>query len=273
MARSSAPSSTAGGLSGLHAQDPHGRLLRCLCPQASLAADGRSSTRSSRPQLLCAHPSDDLRDGGGVAPGQYEFQCLHGMGETLYEKSSARPNSTGRAASTPPVGTHETLLAISCARLLENGANTSFVTRSPTRIFRSTGCSAIRWRWPPHWSLSGCRIRRSPCRAPSSARCGPIRAASSQRRTRARVACRDDHRRPRGGLARAAACWRADRAMERPRRAQSRDLSDIVGHVVEASPEIVDAACAYAEPWHASTQARAECLDASPTAWKRACRI
>src|SRR6185503_16192938 len=39
------------------------------------------------------------------------------------------------------------------------------------------------------------------------------------------------------------------------------DLSDIVGHVVEAAPEIVDAACAYAEPWHAPPQARAECLE------------
>ncbi|HZW75626.1 MAG TPA: bifunctional proline dehydrogenase/L-glutamate gamma-semialdehyde dehydrogenase PutA, partial [Caldimonas sp.] len=66
------------------------------------------------------------------APGQYEFQCLHGMGEPLYEQVVG-----GATAGVPqrpcriyaPVGTHETLLAYLVRRLLENGANTSFVHR------------------------------------------------------------------------------------------------------------------------------------------------
>ncbi len=59
--------------------------------------------------------------------GQYEFQCLHGMGEPLYEEvvSAAGLNRPCRIYA--PVGTHETLLAYLVRRLLENGANTSFV--------------------------------------------------------------------------------------------------------------------------------------------------
>jgi RHH-type proline utilization regulon transcriptional repressor/proline dehydrogenase/delta 1-pyrroline-5-carboxylate dehydrogenase len=60
---------------------------------------------------------------------QYEFQCLHGMGEPLYEQvvndgAHARP-----CRIYAPVGTHETLLAYLVRRLLENGANSSFVHR------------------------------------------------------------------------------------------------------------------------------------------------
>jgi RHH-type transcriptional regulator, proline utilization regulon repressor / proline dehydrogenase / delta 1-pyrroline-5-carboxylate dehydrogenase len=64
--------------------------------------------------------------------GQYEFQCLHGMGEPLYEQVVG-PKSQGGLARPcriyAPVGTHETLLAYLVRRLLENGANTSFVNR------------------------------------------------------------------------------------------------------------------------------------------------
>ncbi|HEY6894585.1 MAG TPA: bifunctional proline dehydrogenase/L-glutamate gamma-semialdehyde dehydrogenase PutA, partial [Rhodanobacteraceae bacterium] len=69
---------------------------------------------------------------GAFVPGQYEFQCLHGMGEPLYEQIVTAHNAGG--SSRPcriyaPVGTHETLLAYLVRRLLENGANTSFVNR------------------------------------------------------------------------------------------------------------------------------------------------
>ena len=64
--------------------------------------------------------------------GQYEFQCLHGMGEPLYEQVVG-PESAGGLGRPcriyAPVGSHETLLAYLVRRLLENGANTSFVNR------------------------------------------------------------------------------------------------------------------------------------------------
>ncbi|MFZ1325376.1 MAG: bifunctional proline dehydrogenase/L-glutamate gamma-semialdehyde dehydrogenase PutA [Candidatus Contendobacter sp.] len=60
---------------------------------------------------------------------EYEFQCLHGMGETLYDNVvSSGPLGT-RCRIYAPVGRHETLLPYLVRRLLENGANSSFVNR------------------------------------------------------------------------------------------------------------------------------------------------
>jgi RHH-type proline utilization regulon transcriptional repressor/proline dehydrogenase/delta 1-pyrroline-5-carboxylate dehydrogenase len=61
--------------------------------------------------------------------GQYEFQCLHGMGEPLYEQVVGKGKLNRPCRIYAPVGTHETLLAYLVRRLLENGANTSFVNR------------------------------------------------------------------------------------------------------------------------------------------------
>src|SRR5271165_4263270 len=61
--------------------------------------------------------------------GQYEFQCLHGMGEPLYEEVVSRDKLDRPCRVYAPVGSHETLLAYLVRRLLENGANTSFVNR------------------------------------------------------------------------------------------------------------------------------------------------
>ena len=68
--------------------------------------------------------------GNNYYRGQYEFQCLHGMGEGLYEEVVG--DVTDGKLARPcriyaPVGTHETLLAYLVRRLLENGANSSFV--------------------------------------------------------------------------------------------------------------------------------------------------
>jgi RHH-type proline utilization regulon transcriptional repressor/proline dehydrogenase/delta 1-pyrroline-5-carboxylate dehydrogenase len=70
--------------------------------------------------------------GGSYYSGQYEFQCLHGMGEPLYSQVTGA-TADGKLARPcriyAPVGSHETLLAYLVRRLLENGANTSFVNR------------------------------------------------------------------------------------------------------------------------------------------------
>lgn len=57
----------------------------------------------------------------------YEFQCLHGMGDPLYDEVVEIDKHPVRVYA--PVGTHEELLAYLVRRLLENGANTSFVNR------------------------------------------------------------------------------------------------------------------------------------------------
>ncbi|MGA2549242.1 MAG: bifunctional proline dehydrogenase/L-glutamate gamma-semialdehyde dehydrogenase PutA [Burkholderiaceae bacterium] len=65
-----------------------------------------------------------------VRDDAFEFQCLHGMGETLYDQVLGQPDSPDLACRIyAPVGTHETLLAYLVRRLLENGANSSFVNR------------------------------------------------------------------------------------------------------------------------------------------------
>ncbi|HEU5285646.1 MAG TPA: bifunctional proline dehydrogenase/L-glutamate gamma-semialdehyde dehydrogenase PutA [Sphingomicrobium sp.] len=67
----------------------------------------------------------------GKAP--FEFQRLHGMGEALYEELGKLEAAIGDPP-TPvriyaPVGSHKELLAYLVRRLLENGANSSFVNR------------------------------------------------------------------------------------------------------------------------------------------------
>ena len=64
---------------------------------------------------------------------EFEFQRLHGMGEGLYEELAKLEEAIGEAP-TPvriyaPVGVHKDLLAYLVRRLLENGANSSFVNR------------------------------------------------------------------------------------------------------------------------------------------------
>lgn len=61
--------------------------------------------------------------------GDYEFQCLHGMGEPLYDEVVGANKLNRPCRIYAPVGTHETLLAYLVRRLLENGANSSFVHR------------------------------------------------------------------------------------------------------------------------------------------------
>jgi len=64
----------------------------------------------------------------GAAP-RFEFQKLHGMGDDLYAEviGPDRLNSPCRVYA--PVGSHEDLLPYLVRRLLENGANSSFVNR------------------------------------------------------------------------------------------------------------------------------------------------
>src|ERR1019366_4445578 len=66
-----------------------------------------------------------IEDAGGVEG--FEFQRLHGMGEALYQALLAElPEAVCRVYA--PVGGHRDLLAYLVRRLLENGANSSFVS-------------------------------------------------------------------------------------------------------------------------------------------------
>jgi len=67
--------------------------------------------------------------GPNFRQGEYEFQCLHGMGEPLYDEVVGADRLNRPCRIYAPVGKHETLLAYLVRRLLENGANSSFVHR------------------------------------------------------------------------------------------------------------------------------------------------
>ena len=82
----------------------------------------------------------EMADATGEGRDGYEFQRLHGMGEELYEQVTAKGGPDGRGAVAArvyaPVGGHRDLLAYLVRRLLENGANSSFVARVGDRKVR-----------------------------------------------------------------------------------------------------------------------------------------
>ncbi len=67
----------------------------------------------------------DLAQGGGG----FEFQRLHGMGGLLFSEAQRQIRDFPPVRVYAPVGEHKDLLAYLVRRLLENGANTSFVNR------------------------------------------------------------------------------------------------------------------------------------------------
>ncbi len=74
-----------------------------------------------------AHSVAWVREVAGDA--RYEFQRLHGMGEALYDAVTRPGGDSVPCRIYAPVGSHEELLPYLVRRLLENGANTSFVNR------------------------------------------------------------------------------------------------------------------------------------------------
>ncbi|MDH3712702.1 MAG: bifunctional proline dehydrogenase/L-glutamate gamma-semialdehyde dehydrogenase PutA [Gammaproteobacteria bacterium] len=74
-----------------------------------------------------AHTAAAVSVMAGETP--FEFQCLHGMGEALYAKIVEDSEKPVACRIYAPVGEYKDLLAYLVRRLLENGANTSFVNR------------------------------------------------------------------------------------------------------------------------------------------------
>ena len=83
---------------------------------------------------FATHNANTIGQVKALAGGkEFEFQRLHGMGEELYDELKGLERHLGDEP-TPvriyaPVGSHKELLAYLVRRLLENGANSSFVNR------------------------------------------------------------------------------------------------------------------------------------------------
>ena len=118
------------GLAGypVFTRKPHTDICYLACARALLEA-GRSvypmfATHNAHTIAWLSARATSLRNDA------YEFQRLHGMGEALYRRvlsGSAGPHLACRVYA--PVGGHRDLLPYLVRRLLENGANTSFVNR------------------------------------------------------------------------------------------------------------------------------------------------
>jgi RHH-type transcriptional regulator, proline utilization regulon repressor / proline dehydrogenase / delta 1-pyrroline-5-carboxylate dehydrogenase len=76
-----------------------------------------------------AHTVSAIIELANAAGRAFEFQRLHGMGQELYEQIVGDEKLGVACRIYAPVGSHEDLLPYLVRRLLENGANTSFVNR------------------------------------------------------------------------------------------------------------------------------------------------
>jgi len=204
--------------------------------------------------------------GPGFTPGDHEFQCLHGMGEPLYEEVVGPGKLDRPCRIYAPVGTHETLLAYLVRRLLENGANSSFVNRIqdpavPVETLVADPAAQVAAMVPPgapHPRIPLPRDLYGPAR---------VNSAGMDLSSEAVLASLDAALRES-----AAQAWKAmplvggsegageARAVRNPA-----DRRDLVGHVVEAGAPEVERALASAEAatprWRDTPPAeRAACL-------------
>ncbi|NBD22003.1 bifunctional proline dehydrogenase/L-glutamate gamma-semialdehyde dehydrogenase PutA [Aquabacterium fontiphilum] len=102
-----------------------------------------------------------LATAAGVGPTQYEWQRLHGMGDATYAAiRAALPHEAMAPVRVyAPVGPHRDLLAYLVRRLLENGANSSFVHQMADAHTDVDAMLAPPWRDVPLPSMP------SPCDA------------------------------------------------------------------------------------------------------------
>ncbi len=184
--------------------------------------------------------------------GQYEFQYLHGMGEPLYDEVAGPGKLNRPCRAYTPVGTHETLLAYLVRRLLENGANTSFVNQiadpevaldmllaDPVRKAKELEPPGM-----PHPAIALPRDLFGPSRPNSRG------LDLSNEDTLAALA-------PvlQGTPPLVAGADGTPREIRNPA-----DRRDIVGTVFDATPADVERACVEATPWQADAAARADTL-------------
>ncbi|MCX8509497.1 MAG: bifunctional proline dehydrogenase/L-glutamate gamma-semialdehyde dehydrogenase PutA, partial [Rhodobacteraceae bacterium] len=192
-------------------------------------------------------------------PGQaYEFQRLHGMGERLHDIVLKAHGTRCRIYA--PVGAHRDLLAYLVRRLLENGANSSFVHK------------IVDLEVPPE-SVAACPITRIEALLPTVAnralRKGPEIFAPERTNSRgfdltdaATLAMIDEARAPHATEEFTAQPLIAGKVVGlKPRAAYDPASAARIGRVTDASPTDVETALAAARPWSAPVAERARILN------------
>ncbi len=195
---------------------------------------------------------------------RYEFQCLHGMGESIYDRSRPTGSSTARAGSTRRSARTRRSSPISSAGSSKTAPTRRSSTASSIRRCRSRGSSRIRSRSPRGPAARRTRTSR---RRPRSCRDAGIRAASTFRTTsycvssRASSTATPAQHEAAPLLAGAATGTVASTSIVNPA-----DRSDVVGRVVPTSTEDVSRAIGDAREagaaWSRTPPAeRAACLE------------
>jgi len=186
--------------------------------------------------------------------GGFEFQRLHGMGENLHHLIKQAHNTPCRIYA--PVGAHEDLLAYLVRRLLENGANSSFVNQIVDEAVPAEEVA----RDPFLEASSHGGAVQNPAIARPLALYGPDRknARGWDVTAAADMAEINVAREPFKQMR-----FEAGAAMsgEETEVLNPFDPADIVGTVTHATHADIDAALSAATPWHASVSARAKALN------------
>ncbi|SFR45574.1 L-proline dehydrogenase /delta-1-pyrroline-5-carboxylate dehydrogenase [Yoonia tamlensis] len=196
-----------------------------------------------------------------VGPDGYEFQRLHGMGETLHTIVLNAEKTRCRIYA--PVGAHEDLLAYLVRRLLENGANSSFVNQivdesvAPETVaacpFDAIGQGIFLPKGPALFAPERVNARGwDLTHAPTLAAIDQGRASYLEAKWDAGPIVADTVPPP-----------SPKTSVINPARSD-----DTVGHVRPADPATIAAALAAATPWEADAQTRAKALNAAADAYE-----
>ncbi|MBY6055643.1 bifunctional proline dehydrogenase/L-glutamate gamma-semialdehyde dehydrogenase PutA [Leisingera daeponensis] len=194
-----------------------------------------------------------LHMAAGKDKAAYEFQRLHGMGETLHQMVLEQNRTNCRIYA--PVGAHRDLLAYLVRRLLENGANSSFVNQIvdenvPPEVVAADPFAAVadvtrkiptgpELYAPERPNSKGFDLGHAP--------------------TLARI---EEARAPwRGHQWQAAPLLAGDAQPEAAKDVTSPTDQSVVGTVSQCSPEDIELALALADPWDAPAAERAAILN------------
>ena len=207
----------------------------------------------------------DIATQEGCGPDDFEFQRLHGMGETLHKIVLKEQNTRCRIYA--PVGAHEDLLAYLVRRLLENGANSSFVNQivdedvSPETVaacpFDHIGATPSLPKGPDLYQPERTNSKGwDLTHAPTLAAIDKGRAAFEKSEFTAHPLTSSETKYPRRRL-------QDPQPITNPAKHGA-----IVGHVQQSTPADIDAALAAAIPWDADVETRAAALNAAADAYE-----
>ncbi len=209
------------------------------------------ATHNAHTVAAILHLAQDI----GVTPMDYEFQRLHGMGERLHD--IVLTDQSTRCRIYAPVGAHRDLLAYLVRRLLENGANSSFVNQIVDEDVPPAQVAAC-----PLTAVQALTAIPSPALATGPILFAPRRNARGWDVTDAAdlagiTAARTPHMTTPFD-AHPILAGRAVGGLRHP--VLNPATGALVGHVLTAAQADIDTALRLAEPWTAAPAQRAEVL-------------